>query len=220
VNAELESLGSVAQAVGSVGLLLIGAYGAGHLLARQRWFVGEPAGAALRVAVGLVELGQQEQVVGRGGRGSMWGSRAGGIVLGVAQTIGAPFDVAWQMLAGLIVFLVVLAVRPQGLFPRYWDGRATNPAQRRKARPGRRGVSRDPFTAAGNGRGAAQQLTAAWQLLAVNLTLQSRNVVACAPEPVHVFLERPEGMDLDDAPGVAAVGRAIPHMNGPDIVCL
>lgn len=54
-----------------------------------------------------------------GGLGSLWGSLAGGIVLGVAQSIGAQFDIAWQMLAGHIVFLLVLALRPQGLFPKY-----------------------------------------------------------------------------------------------------
>jgi len=53
-----------------------------------------------------------------GGLGSMWGSLAGGIVLGVAQTIGGQFDITWQTLAGHIVFLFVLLVRPQGLFPR------------------------------------------------------------------------------------------------------
>ena len=54
-----------------------------------------------------------------GGLGSLWGSLAGGIVLGVAQSIGGQWDIAWQMLAGHIIFLVVLAVQPQGLFPRY-----------------------------------------------------------------------------------------------------
>ncbi len=54
-----------------------------------------------------------------GGLGSLWGSLAGGIVLGIAQAVGAQFDIAWQMLAGHIVFLIVLAVRPQGLFPKY-----------------------------------------------------------------------------------------------------
>ena len=58
------------------------------------------------------------EVIVLGGLGSMWGSLLGGIVLGVAQTIGAQFDIAWQMMAGHVVFLVVLAVRPQGLFPR------------------------------------------------------------------------------------------------------
>ena len=33
-----------------------------------------------------------------------------------------------------------------------------------------------------------------------------------------MFLERPEGMDLSDAEGIAAVGRAIPHKNERDIV--
>jgi branched-chain amino acid transport system permease protein len=59
------------------------------------------------------------EVIVLGGLGSMWGSLAGGIVLGVAQTIGAQFDIAWQTLAGHIVFLLVLLVRPQGLFPKY-----------------------------------------------------------------------------------------------------
>jgi branched-chain amino acid transport system permease protein len=49
----------------------------------------------------------------------MWGSLVGGIVLGVAQAVGGQFDITWQMLAGHIVFLIVLAVRPQGLFPKY-----------------------------------------------------------------------------------------------------
>ena len=59
------------------------------------------------------------EVIVLGGLGSMWGSLVGGIVLGVAQTIGAQFDIAWQTLAGHIVFLLVLVVRPQGLFPKY-----------------------------------------------------------------------------------------------------
>ena len=59
------------------------------------------------------------EVIVLGGLGSMWGSLAGGVVLGVAQTIGAQFDAAWQILAGHIVFLAVLVVRPHGLFPRH-----------------------------------------------------------------------------------------------------
>ena len=53
-----------------------------------------------------------------GGLGSMWGTLAGGIVLGVAQAVGAQIDPGWQLLAGHIVFLAILAVRPQGFFPR------------------------------------------------------------------------------------------------------
>jgi branched-chain amino acid transport system permease protein len=53
-----------------------------------------------------------------GGLGSMWGTLAGGIILGVSQAIGAQIDPGWQLLAGHIVFLVILAIRPQGLFPK------------------------------------------------------------------------------------------------------
>jgi branched-chain amino acid transport system permease protein len=51
-----------------------------------------------------------------GGLGSLWGTLAGGIILGVAQAIGAAVDPGWQVLAGHLAFLLVLAVRPQGLF--------------------------------------------------------------------------------------------------------
>jgi len=53
-----------------------------------------------------------------GGLGSMWGTLAGGIILGVSQAIGAQIDPGWQLLAGHIVFLAILAVRPQGMFPK------------------------------------------------------------------------------------------------------
>ncbi|MFT5273140.1 MAG: branched-chain amino acid transport system permease protein [bacterium] len=53
-----------------------------------------------------------------GGLGNIWGTLAGGVILGVAQTVGAKIDPGWQILAGHIVFLLILAVRPNGLFPR------------------------------------------------------------------------------------------------------
>jgi branched-chain amino acid transport system permease protein len=53
-----------------------------------------------------------------GGLGNLWGTLAGGIVLGVAQAIGAQIDPGWQILAGHLAFLAVLAVRPTGLFPK------------------------------------------------------------------------------------------------------
>ncbi|TPG52407.1 branched-chain amino acid ABC transporter permease [Roseomonas nepalensis] len=53
-----------------------------------------------------------------GGLGSLWGTLAGGVLLGVAQSIGAQIDPGWQILAGHLLFLLVLAVRPEGLFPR------------------------------------------------------------------------------------------------------
>jgi branched-chain amino acid transport system permease protein len=56
-----------------------------------------------------------------GGLGSLWGTLAGGVILGVAQTLGAAINPEWQILAGHIAFLVVLLVRPRGLFPRAVD---------------------------------------------------------------------------------------------------
>ena len=53
-----------------------------------------------------------------GGLGSMWGTLAGGVILGVSQAIGAQIDPGWQLLAGHLAFLAILAVRPQGLFPK------------------------------------------------------------------------------------------------------
>ena len=53
-----------------------------------------------------------------GGLGSLWGTLAGGVILGVSQAIGAQIDPGWQLLAGHIVFLLTLALRPQGLFPK------------------------------------------------------------------------------------------------------
>ena len=46
-----------------------------------------------------------------GGIGSLWGTLTGGIVLGVAQNIGAQLNPQWFLLAGHLVFLAVLALR-------------------------------------------------------------------------------------------------------------
>jgi branched-chain amino acid transport system permease protein len=53
-----------------------------------------------------------------GGLGSLWGTLLGGVVLGVAQQIGAQININDELLAGYIVFLVVLLLRPQGLVSR------------------------------------------------------------------------------------------------------
>jgi branched-chain amino acid transport system permease protein len=56
-----------------------------------------------------------------GGLGSLWGTLAGGIVLGIAQTVGARINPEWQILAGHVAFLVVLVFKPRGFFPRAFD---------------------------------------------------------------------------------------------------
>lgn len=56
-----------------------------------------------------------------GGLGSLWGTLAGGVILGVAQTVGASINPEWQILAGHLAFLAVLLFKPRGLFPRAVD---------------------------------------------------------------------------------------------------
>jgi branched-chain amino acid transport system permease protein len=56
-----------------------------------------------------------------GGLGSLWGTLGGGMILGISQTLGAQFDPTWFQLAGHVVTLIVLAVRPTGLFARTRD---------------------------------------------------------------------------------------------------
>ena len=51
-----------------------------------------------------------------GGLGSLWGTLVGGVVLGVAQTVGAKLSPGWGILTGHLVFLAVLLLRPSGLF--------------------------------------------------------------------------------------------------------
>jgi branched-chain amino acid transport system permease protein len=53
-----------------------------------------------------------------GGMGSFWGTLAGAMILGIAQQIGFRLDPGWGIWFGHIVFLAVLVVRPQGLFPK------------------------------------------------------------------------------------------------------
>lgn len=56
-----------------------------------------------------------------GGLGSLWGTLAGGLVIGVAQAFGAALNPEWQILAGHLAFVAVLLLRPRGLFPRAHD---------------------------------------------------------------------------------------------------
>lgn len=53
-----------------------------------------------------------------GGLGSIWGTLAGGITLGLSQSAGAAISPVYGTLAGHLVFLIILLLRPQGLFSR------------------------------------------------------------------------------------------------------
>jgi branched-chain amino acid transport system permease protein len=51
------------------------------------------------------------------GLGSMWGTFLGGILLGVTESLSAyQFGGEYRELVGIIIFLIILSVRPQGLF--------------------------------------------------------------------------------------------------------
>jgi len=71
----------------------------------------DPAGGPARLIFGF-------EAVIIGGLGNLWGTLVGGIILGVAQGIGAQIHPGWQQLAGHCAFLMVLAFKPKGLFPR------------------------------------------------------------------------------------------------------
>jgi branched-chain amino acid transport system permease protein len=60
-----------------------------------------------------------------GGLGSLWGTLAGGILLGVAQQVGSQISSSDQLIAGQLVFLLVLVVIPQGITSRVTFGRRT-----------------------------------------------------------------------------------------------
>lgn len=53
-----------------------------------------------------------------GGLGSLWGTLVGGLVLGVAQAVGAQINPSYGILVGNLVFLAILAFRPNGLLPK------------------------------------------------------------------------------------------------------
>jgi branched-chain amino acid transport system permease protein len=72
-------------------------------------------------SIGPARLLYAFQAVIIGGLGSLWGTLAGGAIIGVAQTVGAQINPEWQILAGHLAFLVVLLLRPRGLFPRAVD---------------------------------------------------------------------------------------------------
>ncbi|MEM8852052.1 MAG: branched-chain amino acid ABC transporter permease [Pseudomonadota bacterium] len=85
---------------------------AGTFLAMRTYF--DPASGPIRLIYGF-------EAVIIGGLGNLWGTLVGGIILGVAQTVGAQINPGWQLLAGHLVFLLVLAIRPQGLMPKMED---------------------------------------------------------------------------------------------------
>ena len=85
---------------------------AGVLMAIRSTF--DPAAGPIRLIFAF-------EAVIIGGLGSLWGTLLGGMVLGVAQAVGAALSPTWQILAGHLAFLIVLLLRPSGLFPHTRD---------------------------------------------------------------------------------------------------
>jgi branched-chain amino acid transport system permease protein len=82
---------------------------AGVLLAIRANF--DPATGPTRLIFGF-------EAVIIGGLSSFWGTLAGGVILGVVQSLASSIDPGLQVLAGHVAFLIVLAVRPNGLLGR------------------------------------------------------------------------------------------------------
>jgi branched-chain amino acid transport system permease protein len=71
--------------------------------------------ATVSPADGAFQLIYAFEAVIIGGMGSIWGAFIGAMVLGISQSIGFRIDPGFGILAGHLVFLLILALRPQGL---------------------------------------------------------------------------------------------------------
>jgi len=92
------------------GVALASASVAGFMVGMSRSFQPCDGPPFLLMAFGVVILG---------GLGSLAGSFVGGIVLGIVQVLaGTYFGPAAQQVSAYLLILLVLAVRPQGLFSR------------------------------------------------------------------------------------------------------
>jgi branched-chain amino acid transport system permease protein len=92
------------------GIAMVSAAIAGVFLGMTFPFTPTSGISFLTIAFGTVIIG---------GLGSMLGTLLGGIILGIAQTLGGHFlGPAFQMLIVYLMVLVILAIRPQGMFGR------------------------------------------------------------------------------------------------------
>jgi branched-chain amino acid transport system permease protein len=94
----------------AMGIAMVTAAVAGTLIGTTYSFNPATGPQYLIIAFGVVIIG---------GAGSMLGTFVGGMVLGLAQLMGAYFfGTGYQLLSGYLILLIVLALRPQGLFGR------------------------------------------------------------------------------------------------------
>lgn len=94
----------------AMGIAMATAAVAGTLVGTTFTFYPHTGPQYLIIAFGVVIIG---------GAGSMVGTFVGGVILGTAQLLGAYFfGTGYQLLTGYMILLVVLALRPQGIFGR------------------------------------------------------------------------------------------------------
>lgn len=92
----------------AMGIAMMTAAIAGVLLGMTFTFYPHTGPQYLIIAFGVVVIG---------GLGSMKGALVGGLILAVAQVLGAHFfGPGFQLFTGYVVLLIVLALRPQGIF--------------------------------------------------------------------------------------------------------
>lgn len=92
----------------AMGIAMMTAAMAGVLIGMTFTFYPHTGPQYLIIAFGVVVIG---------GLGSMKGALAGGLILAMAQLLGAHFfGPGFQLFSGYVVLLVVLALRPQGIF--------------------------------------------------------------------------------------------------------
>ncbi len=92
----------------AMGIAMMTAAVAGVLIGTTFTFFPHTGPRYLIIAFGVVIIG---------GAGSMIGTLAGGIILGLAQLLGAHFfGSGYQLLSGYVILIMVLALKPQGLF--------------------------------------------------------------------------------------------------------
>jgi branched-chain amino acid transport system permease protein len=96
----------------ALGIAMIFTALAGILFAIRTNF--DPSAGSLRLILAF-------EAVIIGGLGNLWGTLIGGVILGLAQAVGAALSPTWQILAGHLAFLIILIIRPSGLFPRTRD---------------------------------------------------------------------------------------------------
>lgn len=94
----------------AMGIAMATAAVAGTLIGTKYSFKPATGPEYLIIAFGVVIIG---------GAGSMLGTFVGGMILGLAQLLGAYyFGTGYQLLTGYVILLIVLALRPQGIFGR------------------------------------------------------------------------------------------------------